>query len=685
MPKLSHPVFAIRASDFMLPSAMAKNDVILIDGIVDQRVADGLPSTQRDEVFEFLVLEETLKDYDLSRDEIESGWTDGAGDGGIDGFYTLVNGHLLDDAENFVWPRCDASIEVWLFICKHQSTFSQAPLDSILATIQELFDLSRDASELHGTYSEELLEVRELFLTAYRRLSIGRPKITFHVTYASRGDTNQIGESVSGRAQQIEKTIGGLFSSCCVVFRFIGASELVDSHRKSKRFSLSLPFLEHVATGKESYVLLVRLEDYWKFVSDETGRLRRYLFDSNVRDYLGSNPVNEDIGRSLADENGPDFWWLNNGVTILATNATIPGKTIQLQDIQIVNGLQTTETVFRHFQGGAKESRDRALLVKILVSSDAQARDRIIRATNNQTLVEVAALHATDKVQRDIEEILERHDWYYERRKNYYRNIGKPPARFVTPIYIASAVLALVFKDPARSARLRPRFMRNQQSYEAVFSSRLPIEVWPGLVNIYKQVDAGLACVSPGKRRERFISNWRGLVSFIIAAKRLKTFDYSVDRLVELAAIVIPQGEIKEIWDVVRPIIKGDDYTIKIRHSLFRACCEEAAKRYGIAGVEKLNHLDKSVSSLVDLKPLPADFLESVDAELPAQPWKSGIHHEIASKLGRRSSEVNRAIQQLIAQRKRYPQKDGVVYDFDGNALNEATIADRTTAALSKI
>ncbi len=428
----------------------------------------------------------------------------------------------------------------------------------------------------------------------------------------------------------------------------------MDSHRKSKRFSLSLPFLEHVATGKESYVLLVRLEDYWKFVSDETGRLRRYLFDSNVRDYLGSNPVNEDIGRSLADENGPDFWWLNNGVTILATNATIPGKTIQLQDIQIVNGLQTTETVFRHFQGGAKESRDRALLVKILVSSDAQARDRIIRATNNQTLVEVAALHATDKVQRDIEEI-------------------------------PSAVLALVFKDPARSARLRPRFMRNQQSYEAVFSSRLPIEVWPGLVNIYKQVDAGLACVSPGKRRERFISNWRGLVSFIIAAKRLKTFDYSVDRLVELAAIVIPQGEIKEIWDVVRPIIKGDDYTIKIRHSLFRACCEEAAKRYGIAGVEKLNHLDKSVSSLVDLKPLPADFLESVDAELPAQPWKSGIHHEIASKLGRRSSEVNRAIQQLIAQRKRYPQKDGVVYDFDGNALNEATIADRTTAALSKI
>ncbi len=52
---------------------MAKNDVILIDGIIDQRVKDGIPSHERDEVFEFLALEEMLKDYDLSADELEFG------------------------------------------------------------------------------------------------------------------------------------------------------------------------------------------------------------------------------------------------------------------------------------------------------------------------------------------------------------------------------------------------------------------------------------------------------------------------------------------------------------------------------------------------------------------------------------------------------------------------------------
>ena len=30
---------------------MAKNDMILLDGIIDQRVADRLPSEARDEVF----------------------------------------------------------------------------------------------------------------------------------------------------------------------------------------------------------------------------------------------------------------------------------------------------------------------------------------------------------------------------------------------------------------------------------------------------------------------------------------------------------------------------------------------------------------------------------------------------------------------------------------------------------
>ena len=194
-----------------------------------------------------------------------------------------------------------------------------------------------------------------------------------------------------------------------------------------KQFTLELPFQDHLAGPAGGYILIAQLADYYRFICDERGNLRRYLFDSNVRDYLGENKVNLDIADSLEDDSGPDFLWLNNGITILATNAVISGgRNMMMQDIQVVNGLQTTESIYRHFHGGSTRSSDRTLSIKIVVSRDERLRDEIIRATNNQSAIEQAALHATDKIQRDIEQILERHDFYYERRKNYYRNIGRP-------------------------------------------------------------------------------------------------------------------------------------------------------------------------------------------------------------------------------------------------------------------
>jgi hypothetical protein len=646
---------------------LAKNDVVLLDGIIDARLAETC-STDRGEAFEHFALEQLLKDYDLSTDELEVGWVDGENDGGIDGAFIFINGHLLEDADDFVWPRSNAAVDVWLITAKHHEKFQQAPLDSILATIQELFDLSVENEHLRGTYSSDILTFRAQLVQTYRRLSIGRPIVNFHVHYVSRGDASKVGSSVQARASQIESTIAGLFSSCGASFQFTGASELVEAFRKVKRFALDLPFVEHLATGKDSYVLLVRLRDYAKFVTDENSQLRRYLFDSNVRDFLGPNPVNEEIARSLADSSAPDFWWLNNGVTILATNATVPGETIQLQDIQIVNGLQTTETVFRHFRSGSSASSERSLLVKIIVSSDAQVRDRIIRATNNQSPVEIAALHATDRIQRDIEEILESHDWYYERRKNYYRNIGKPQGRFVTPLYLASAVVALVFKHPGKATRLKARFMQNQAGYDAVFSSNLPIEIWPVLVDIFKRVDLWLSHSGRGRVRERFIKTWRPLVALVAVAKALGTFAYPRERLLELADAPPSDSDFAEVWEIIQEVPTGRPGKLRYRQNI--QCCERAAARFGLTGVREVGSRALPSISPLDMDVmLSAEFVERVNAALPDQPWKPGVHLVVSEKLDARSKNVSRAIQKLIVEGKRFQQKNGVVYSSDGTPL----------------
>ena len=52
---------------------MAKNDVLLLDGIIDDRISSRTPSDDRGEAFEFFAFEQILKDYDLSPKDIASG------------------------------------------------------------------------------------------------------------------------------------------------------------------------------------------------------------------------------------------------------------------------------------------------------------------------------------------------------------------------------------------------------------------------------------------------------------------------------------------------------------------------------------------------------------------------------------------------------------------------------------
>ncbi|MDX2069791.1 MAG: AIPR family protein [Haliscomenobacter sp.] len=441
---------------------MAKNDKILIDGIIDEKVELKIPSDKRDEVFEYFVFEQLLKDYDLSKDEILFGSVDGRNDGGIDGFFIFVNGHLLTGTEKFVWPKSGSVLELWIITCKHHDTFKQAPLDNLVASISELFDFGIENEHLQGDYSEELLLQRNNFKLAYRKASSKLTSFKLNFYYASRGNTEELGESIISRANQLEKLAIDCFGNCVTNFFFYGSTELIDLFRKKPNFTLELPFSDYLSSG-ETYILLAKLKDYYHFISDQN-KLRRYLFDSNVRDFMGLNRVNEDIRNTLENENSPDFWWLNNGVTILATNAVIVGKSIQIQDIQIVNGLQTSESIFRYFGLGAKDSNNRSVLVKVIVSNNTANRDEIIRATNNQTTVELSALHATDKIQRDIEDALKLNDFFYERRTNYYKNQGITPDKILTPLYLASGFVNLILKSPEQATNLKARFMRNEDS-----------------------------------------------------------------------------------------------------------------------------------------------------------------------------------------------------------------------------
>lgn len=73
---------------------MARNDVVLLDSIIEKTRASFRTELDDSEVFELFCFDQLLKDYDFSYEELESGWTDGPDDGGVDGFFSIIDGKL---------------------------------------------------------------------------------------------------------------------------------------------------------------------------------------------------------------------------------------------------------------------------------------------------------------------------------------------------------------------------------------------------------------------------------------------------------------------------------------------------------------------------------------------------------------------------------------------------------------
>lgn len=546
---------------------MAKNDQILVDALLEKKFADFPEMKTKGELFDLFVFDNLLKDYDLSFEETEQGWVDGGDDGGIDGFFLFLDGLPLADVPNIGDVRKHPEIQVLIITCKHEATFKQIPLNNLLASIPELMDLSIESDSLESKYNVDLLEQRDLFCATFRELAARQPSLLFRYIYASRGDTETIAPNVMARAKLIESKMPQLFSNCRSSFAFYGSSELLKLARKQRSSTLKLTFIEnYVSRAKSDYVVLSKLGDYFKFITDEEGDLRRYLFESNVRDFLGTVPVNEDIAKTL--ENSPltdqcDFWWLNNGITIVATAANVAGKELSLENIQIVNGLQTTETIYEHFRTEVDD--DRAVLVKIIVTQNAEVRDRIIKATNYQTAVELSSLRATDKVQRDIEDVLLKHNWFYDRRKNFYRNEGRPQTRIVSPGYLTSCIRALVHKNPSSAARPKMKFMRVDSSYNRVFDTSLDLRVFPAVVSIVKATENHLIEHRQEweQNYQKFSLNFRGLFSYLWVVSKLHDADYPVDSLITLIDPHITGDDIERIWRDIRIVARSHKFSLR--------------------------------------------------------------------------------------------------------------------------
>ena len=226
---------------------MSANDAIVLDGIL----ADRKNGEEQDEgrVFERFAFEQILKDYALTSNQIEDGWVDGGGDGGIDGLYVIVNGYPYGGDDGFQWPRENPHITVWIITCKHREGFIESPLASMYMTLSEFWDCSKENDELTGDYSESLMDARSIFLKAYAALAHLDPLVEIRIVYASRGDIEIVSDAVKGRMKQLENQAAAQFSKANVSSSFVGAKELLQLYRKIRDENLILSKIQKGSLG----------------------------------------------------------------------------------------------------------------------------------------------------------------------------------------------------------------------------------------------------------------------------------------------------------------------------------------------------------------------------------------------------------------------------------------------------
>ncbi|MBV7411696.1 AIPR family protein [Dermabacteraceae bacterium TAE3-ERU27] len=444
------------------------------------------------EAFELFSAYCRLRGHELEDSMVESGRIGGGGDGGIDWIYLVVNDRVLSLVEPIEVSTLPRGVKVELLIgqAKVSKKWDATVGTKFVSTFRDLFGSLSERSEPQREYSSDLLRASDNLFKFWIDSGEKRPTFTISVVYATMGGSPH--KDVQDSINIATQTIGDIFSAEANG-ELLGAKELFELYSNRPSYDSSLAYVEELQKGDDK-VALIKLVDYYRFLCDKDGKLNQHFFEGNVRDYQGEVSVNREIATSLNSGLADcDFWWLNNGITILVSESPISrSKKYTLSDVQIVNGLQTSHAIYNwgtkldpHFDA----NDDRTVLVRIISPSSEGVKNNIIRATNSQTPVNKASLRGTDQIHRDIESYLKISGLNYDRRKGYYKNQGVDPRDIISITLLSQAVMAAFLEKPD-TARARPSsFLDDDDRYSKIFDQNRSLNEFRWAALCQKSID----------------------------------------------------------------------------------------------------------------------------------------------------------------------------------------------------
>lgn len=485
---------------------MSKNAQILLENLIEQEFQNNDNYSIISDYFEFFSASQILKNQGLSDDEVDNGIVGKGLDGGCDSIYLFLNNLLItpDVVEHISAPK-DSILEMIIIQSKKTTSFGEDAVMKWKTISGNLLDLSKTTTDFMERYNADVLEAFTTFRDTYTRLITSRVKLKFRFYYVTLA--SELHPNVIQQAEELKDTIKGLFPNAVVEVTFVDSDALFDMYNAMIENRVNLRFADiPISPNQKNYVALVDLKSYFNFIVNDEGDVRKSFFDSNVRDYQGKNNVNNSISETLHRIDNNDFWWLNNGVTVLASEATlVNNRELQIVNPEIVNGLQTSMEIYNFFSQNreALASEKRSVLIRIIVPDNEESRDQIIFATNNQTNIPKATLRVTDPIHLQIEMYFKSRGLFYDRRKNYYKNQGRKPAEIVGVSFLAQCLITIFLKKPDY-ARARPSTLLNdEKTYNELYEKNNDLEVFYRVAVLGKKIQKNVRSVSDYSQAEK--------------------------------------------------------------------------------------------------------------------------------------------------------------------------------------
>jgi hypothetical protein len=564
---------------------MSEWDLQALEANFDGWRKERAPTLELGKAFERYAVEQILQDAALNDDEIESGIFGGGDDGGVDAMYFFVNRTLIQEDSDVPEPAISADLII--LQAKYHKGFSEDAVEKLHVFVRDMLDYTKPTNKL-SYLNQTVRDAIDNFRVKYKSILGSQHVLTVTFYYVTKSDSDP-NQKVEKRAANLVELVKEIFSSAQVSVQFWGCQKLLAEARRVPKKQFALDVFKSFATADKSVVCLVSLKSYANFLRDDHGALRKSILEPNVRDYQGKrNLVNQDIRSTLSNKTDKEFWWFNNGITILADDCSIAGDNLTITDPEVVNGLQTSQEIFAHFSDPHPNDQ-RHVMVRVLVLADEPTRNRVIKATNFQTAVEPLSLRSTEQIHFDIEERLKLYDLFYDRKKGKYRNLRKPISKIISIRALAQSLIAIVLQRP-NDARGGPQKLLNQDDqYKHIFNESINRDLYVVCALVDKRVhdylDERSDLTGETKRDVRYY------VDLELCCERLQRSKPTPDEIASLLPKIsnISDEDLKKSVDyvVAEYQAKGGTDTIAKGPDLTQEILKDLASEYPVLAKEK--------------------------------------------------------------------------------------------------